>query len=323
MHIINGNEYHELNLLAEGGYGYVWRAIAAKTKKLCIIKKIICQDEDALNQAQNEIKLHYGLNHPNIVKVIDYCVKQDHSKTEVLIVMEICEGGTLFELMYRYKDKRLNESQIILVMKQIVQGVKFLHSQNPPIQHRDLKVENILLHQKQFKICDFGSASTQKIDLRQPYYFISLVSNKELSKYEEQFSKYTTEMYRPPEMTDIYQRFEVSEKVDIWQLGCILYSLCFYVSPFQEVSKLAIVEAAYSIPQGCHYSQKILDLIKLLLTPNPKERPNIFQVEELVENFHKIGQIQLDQNDKDNKSDKADKDDGFDDFQTGISQNLL
>lgn len=42
MHIINGNEYHELNLLAEGGYGYVWRAIAAKTKKLCIIKKIIC-----------------------------------------------------------------------------------------------------------------------------------------------------------------------------------------------------------------------------------------------------------------------------------------
>lgn len=39
-------------------------------------------------------------------------------------------------------------------------------------------------------------------------------------------------MYRPPEMADIYQQFEVSEKVDVWMLGCILYTMCFYVQPF-------------------------------------------------------------------------------------------
>jgi AP2-associated kinase len=48
-------------------------------------------------------------------------------------------------------------------------------------------------------------------------------------------------MYRPPEMSDIYQRFEVSTKVDIWMLGCVLYTMMFYVHPFQDASKLAIV----------------------------------------------------------------------------------
>lgn len=39
-------------------------------------------------------------------------------------------------------------------------------------------------------------------------------------------------MYRPPEMTDLYLRYEINEKVDIWMLGCILYTMCFYISPF-------------------------------------------------------------------------------------------
>lgn len=40
-------------------------------------------------------------------------------------------------------------------------------------------------------------------------------------------------MYRPPEMIDLYLKYEVSEKVDIWMLGCVVYVMCFYVHPFQ------------------------------------------------------------------------------------------
>ena len=40
-----------------------------------------------------------------------------------------------------------------------------MHAQNPPIAHRDVKVENVLMLNKQFKFCDFGSANTQVIDL--------------------------------------------------------------------------------------------------------------------------------------------------------------
>jgi serine/threonine protein kinase len=49
-------------------------------------------------------------------------------------------------------------------MKDVIAGVMHMHSQSPPIAHRDLKVENILLENKKFKLCDFGSSSTDILD---------------------------------------------------------------------------------------------------------------------------------------------------------------
>jgi AP2-associated kinase len=48
------------------------------------------------------------------------------------------------------------------IMKDLVQGVKHMHSLG--ITHRDLKIENVLYHNSKFKLCDFGSASTEFID---------------------------------------------------------------------------------------------------------------------------------------------------------------
>ena len=57
-------------------------------------------------------------------------------------------------------------------------------------------------------------------------------------------------MYRPPEMCDIFSGYKVDTKVDIWMLGCVLYTLCFYKHPFQECSKLSIVNASYTVPHS-------------------------------------------------------------------------
>jgi AP2-associated kinase len=59
------------------------------------------------------------------------------------------------------------------------------------VSHRDLKLENVLLHDKRFKLCDFGSAT--------------LISSGGTSDLDfDEFEKYTTLMYRPPEMIDKY-----------------------------------------------------------------------------------------------------------------------
>lgn len=73
--------------------------------------------------------------------------------------MEYAEGGELFD--YIVKRKRLDESEAIKFMQQIVAGVEYIHKNG--IVHRDLKPENLLLdHNKNIKIVDFGLSNQYK-----------------------------------------------------------------------------------------------------------------------------------------------------------------
>ncbi len=56
-------------------------------------------------------------------------------------------------------------------------------------------------------------------------------------------------MYRSPEMVDLYSNKPISEKADIWALGCLLYLLCFRVHPFEDSGKLRIISAKYKISE--------------------------------------------------------------------------
>jgi AP2-associated kinase len=86
-----------------------------------------------------------------------------------------------------------------------------LHENIPKsISHRDIKIENILLQNKKFKLCDFGSASVKTLE------FNTLMPTHEVEALYEEFEKYTTLMYRPPEMIDRYKKFPVTNSADIW-----------------------------------------------------------------------------------------------------------
>ena len=94
-------------------------------------------------------------------------------------------------------------------------------------------------------------------------------------------------------MCDLYLKYTICEKVDIWMLGCILYTMCFYKHPFAECSKLAIVNAAFSISDDGDYSKKLKDLMRIMLTPDPQLRPSIFTISEYFNSYDTIKSIEL------------------------------
>merc|ERR1719162_431813 len=92
-------------------------------------------------------------------------------------------------------------------------------------------------------------------------------------------------MYRPPEMVDFFQQAEISEKVDMWMLGCILFTLMFCRHPFQDESSLAISNARYSLPASPRYSDKLQDLTHWLLAQDPVHRPSAHQLLTVLDGF--------------------------------------
>lgn len=179
--------------------------------------------------------------------------------------MEFCAGGGIIDMMNARLRDRLREDEVLKIFGDVCSGLAVMHHLDPPLMHRDLKVENILLappppnapHQgPTYKLCDFGSAAPV-LSRRAPS------SLAEIQRLEMDLNRHTTLQYRAPEMVDVYQRRVIDEKADIWALGILLYKLCYYTTPFEENGggPLAILNVQYRIPPAPVYSQRLKDLI--------------------------------------------------------------
>jgi serine/threonine protein kinase len=135
--------------------------------------------------------------------------------------------------------------------------------------HRDLKPVNFLVKNGAYKLCDFGSAVFGHVDLR---------TSRARAEAEEVIEKTTTQMFRSPEMVDLYVSKKLTQSTDVWALGCCLYSLAFLQNCFEEGSNLAILSRNYKIPDNNPYGPKLAELIDRMLTVNSNERADMTEV---------------------------------------------
>ncbi|KAI9315409.1 kinase-like domain-containing protein [Obelidium mucronatum] len=261
--------------LAEGGFAHVY-LVTADSGQRAVLKRTLCPDETVLNMMKSEIEFMKVLTgHANIVSFYDSEIIRRGDGHEVFILMEYCSGGPLVEYMNTRIDVRLTEPEILEIFRDVLQAVYHLHynTQQSPILHRDLKIENVLIGSDgKFKVCDFGSATTRTIRKG------VALSTSEIRKLEDEVERVTTLQYRAPEFCDFYVRMGVSEKVDVWALGVLLYKLCYYETPFENVGKLAILNARYEIPNQPQFSFEVKQLISSILVVDPSQRPNVHQV---------------------------------------------
>jgi len=86
-------------------------------------------------------------------------------------------------------------------------------------------------------------------------------------------------MYRSPEIVDPYLKYLVNHKADVWMTGCVLYTLNYFIHPFIDSNAIGIAAGTYRFPKypdetQYRVTEKIKDLIRHMLTPNPCFRPS-------------------------------------------------
>lgn len=254
--------------IAEGGFGIVYLVQDGNGEGFAL-KRMIGTEREHVAEMRKEIRCMKQLSspgHQNVIKLVDAHHGPAGAGTEYLLLMELCSGGTLANVIER---QALSVGEVLSSMQQCTASVQYLHQQSPPIVHRDIKLENFLLtDQGTIKLCDFGSVTSRVITP-------DTMQFKEISMASEEMQRNTTPMNRTPEMLQMNDAHgkAVGLPGDIWALGTSLYMLCFRNHPFPDGAVMAITNAKYLLARSTKYDP-LMPLLKGLLSVDPAQRPS-------------------------------------------------
>ncbi|KAI6233146.1 Serine/threonine-protein kinase PLK [Aphelenchoides fujianensis] len=241
--------------LGKGGFARCYELID-KTRNITyagkVISKTILIKKSQRDKVMQEVMIHSSLKHPHIVRLDGHFEDADN----VFVLLELCARRSLMEL---HKRRRVvTEPEARYFTHHVVSGCQYLHGLK--IIHRDLKLGNLFINDDmQLKIGDFGLATKVEFDGQQKQTLCG------------------TPNYIAPEML---LKMGHSYGVDVWAIGCILYTLLVGKPPFeteslkQTYSKIRKNE--YVIPT--RIGQHAHEMIAALLAPQPEARPTVFDI---------------------------------------------
>lgn len=236
--------------------------------------KIIKRQNVSSNERsiKNEVEILRGLQHPNIINLIEFHESGEYHKTNgtsynvMYIVLELATGGELFE--YVANTGRFKEEVARTYFHQIIEALDYCHSKG--VAHRDLKPENLLFDDKyNLKIADFGFST-----------FLNRQLNTVLG----------TESYMAPEI-HLRMPYE-GPVVDLFAAAIILFIMYSGTPPFTKADpkepyyKLLCTNKADTFwnahakhkPSKDFYSDSFKDLMTSMLALDPAQRPSLAEV---------------------------------------------
>ena len=227
------NQMRTIKKIGKGGFALVEKVSKDEYFALKTLEQEGLQEYEILNQ----------LTHPNIVKVFGFFYGNSNHGPSILL--ELCSSNLVDEMA----NKNLTKVQIVCIVYQIVEGMKFVHLKG--IIHRDLKPHNILLNKNGCaKIADFGIAK-----------IVSL---------ETQTSFVGTQKFMAPELLNEVEKYD--NKVDVYSFGVLLY----WILNNGEMPKITLIQ------MGTGKMAKIPDSVNKFATKliqdcwsfDPKQRPS-------------------------------------------------
>mmetsp|Transcript_6825 Transcript_6825/g.12470 ORF Transcript_6825/g.12470 Transcript_6825/m.12470 type:complete len:772 (-) Transcript_6825:97-2412(-) len=204
-----------------------------------------------------EMRLLSRLRHPCITTVMGAVIAPT---VDPMLVMEYMEYGSLYDLMHN-ETMSAGGDIILQIVRDITQGIQFLHASKPPILHGDLKAKNILVDSRfRAKVADFGFS-----------HFKMAGSNKVNAILQG------TPFYMAPEY--LRRKSEYTAACDIYSLGMIFYEIYARQAPFEGEDPRKVLPKVCSprinkrpaIPDAC--PPKMVDIMKKCWSSNPFFRP--------------------------------------------------
>ncbi|RPA89750.1 Pkinase-domain-containing protein [Choiromyces venosus 120613-1] len=234
-----------------------------------------------------EVQIMRGLSHPNIVSLISF----SESRSYYYLVLELCPGGELFHQIVRLTYFSENLSRHVIV--QVAEALRYLHEEKGVV-HRDIKPENLLFEPIPFiptkNPKPRGPEDEDKEDEGDFLLGIGAggigrikVADFGLSKVVWDTKTMTpcgTVGYTAPE---IVKDERYSKSVDMWAMGCVLYTLLCGFPPFYDESisllteKVAEGQYTFQSPWWDDISKSAQDLVSHLLTVDPEKRFTIHE----------------------------------------------
>uniref|UniRef100_A0A1I8I6V5 Protein kinase domain-containing protein n=1 Tax=Macrostomum lignano TaxID=282301 RepID=A0A1I8I6V5_9PLAT len=264
-------KWENKQLLGRGGFGDVHKVLtdtgvtcAAKTLRLPLqlgdqldskARKVDSVVESEKNLCQ--------LQHPNIVRFL--YITQPEPAT-VVVFMELLDGHTLENFI---DEKPIDEEKIRHFSKQICSALLYLHSQQPPVIHRDINCTNIIVladGTDRLKLIDFG---------------LSIKLEQSVSHISASTSPKGTLNFMAPELLGDGESESVqySRESDIWAFGCSVYQMAIGARPFATAKNLLQLvrlldqngaPLLQTGQQSC--SQELLDFYSLCTAKDRKAR---------------------------------------------------
>ncbi len=208
------NRYRVDWLLAKGGMGAVYRGFDTKLNMPVALKENFFDTPQSIIQFKQEALILARLRHPNLPRVIDHFSFEDQQ----YLVMDFIDGDDLWKIV-REHNRPLTERQALDCVIQVCDAVQYLHRQEPPIIHRDIKPQNIkITPDNQAVLVDFGIAKVGGGDIR-----------------TRTGAQGITPGFSPPEQ---YAGSGTSPASDIYALGATLYAVLTGRKPPDSVGRM-------------------------------------------------------------------------------------
>ena len=256
--------YEVERFLGEGAFAEVYRVnhrfLGRQAMK---VFKQMSLNADQVTKMLGEAILLSRIGHPNIVRVFDANTLETDRGTFGFFTMEYVPGGTLDKFWRSYGSKLVPVETCVELTRQICRGLSVAHSATPPIIHRDIKPQNILVGYEadglRARLSDFGLA-------------------KEVNPLTLLATAAGTLAFKPPE-TFSGTKHSDSPAADVFAVGVTLYLLLTDDLPFQVESDLGWGQdvSKWRIPDkpsdwNIHVNSKLDRIVMKCIDFNPENR---------------------------------------------------